>query len=227
MKRSILTILALFVLTFLGCANNGTRAVSSLEGENFDRDASYALGMNIWMSLAEDGIVPNMEEFIQGMMDSIAGTTRMDIHEAMFSLQMAFMQLQEARNHAAMEAEEAFLAENALNPDITVTASGLQFQVLEEGSGPRPSAFNTVRVHYEGRLVDGTVFDSSFMRGEPVEFPLDQVIPGWTEGLQLMNVGSKYRFYIPSHLGYGPRGVGPIPGFATLIFDVELLAILD
>ena len=227
MKHSkILVILAIFSLAFFGCANNRASGFS-LEGENFDRDASYALGMNIGMSLAEDGIFPNMEEFIQGMMDSMGGTPRMDINDAMFALQMAFMQLQQTRNHAAMEAEEAFLAENARNPNVRVTGSGLQYTVLEEGTGPRPSAANIVRVHYEGRLVDGTVFDSSFMRGEPTEFPLAGVIPGWTEGIQLMTVGSRYRFYIPSNLAYGPSGVGPIPGFATLIFDVELLGIVE
>ena len=218
--------MAVFSLAFFGCANNRASGFS-LEGENFDRDASYALGMNIGMSLADDGIIPNMEEFIQGMMDSIAGTPRMDMSEAMFTLQMAFMQMQQTRNLAAMEAEEAFLAENARNPGVRVTSSGLQYTVLEEGGGARPSAASTVRVHYEGRLVDGTVFDSSVFHGGPVEFPLDRVIPGWTEGIQLMTVGSRYRLYIPSNLAYGPSGFQHIPGFATLIFDVELVGIVE
>ena len=118
------------------------------------------------------------------------------------------------RDDIAMAAEQAFLAENARRRGIRVTSSGLQYEVLEQGSGQRPLATSMVRVHYEIRLVDGTVVDSSFIRGEPTEFPIAGVIPGWTEGLQLMTVGSRYRFYIPSELAYGPSGVGPIPGFA-------------
>ena len=125
------------------------------------------------------------------------------------------------------EAEEAFLTRNAKNSGIRVTSSGLQYEVLEEGSGLRPSAFSTVKVHYEGRLIDGTVFDSTVMHGRPEEFPLDRVIPGFAEGIQFMSIGSKYRFFIPSHLAYGPYGFGPIPGFTTLVMEVELLDILD
>ena len=125
-----------------------------------------------------------------------------------------------------MEAGKKFLEENAKKEGIQTTASGLQYEVLRDGDGPKPGAANTVEVHYEGRLIDGKVFDSSYQRKQTISFPLNRVIPGWTEGLQLMPTGSKYRLYIPSELGYGARGAGgDIPPHAALIFDVELISI--
>ena len=124
------------------------------------------------------------------------------------------------------EEGEKFLQENALREGVKTTESGLQYEVLVAGKGAKPSAESTVKVHYEGTLIDGTVFDSSYERGEPIEFPLNGVIKGWTEGLQLMPVGAKYKLYIPYELGYGERGAGQqIPPYATLIFTVELLEI--
>ncbi len=124
------------------------------------------------------------------------------------------------------EAGQAFLAANAKKEGVVTTASGLQYKVLEAGTGPRPKATDTVNVHYRGTFIDGKTFDSSYDRGEPISFPLNRVIAGWTEGVQLMPVGSKYEFYIPYKLAYGERGAGgAIPGYATLIFQVELLAI--
>lgn len=128
---------------------------------------------------------------------------------------------------AAKKEGEAFLAENAKKEGITVTKSGLQYEVLQEGAGKQPKATDTVRCHYEGRLLDGTIFDSSYKRNEPADFGLQQVIAGWTEGVQLMSEGAKYRFYIPYMLAYGEGGAGAmIPPFATLIFDVELIKVL-
>ena len=125
-----------------------------------------------------------------------------------------------------LEAGRAFLAENAEDPEVVTTDSGLQYKVLQEGTGEQhPKATDKVTVHYHGTLIDGRVFDSSVDRGEPASFPLNRVIPGWTEGVQLMNVGSKYRFYIPYNLAYGENGTGSIPPFSTLIFDVELISI--
>ncbi len=125
-----------------------------------------------------------------------------------------------------MEAGKKFLEENALKEGITKTASGLQYEVLQEGTGPKPGPTSTVEVHYEGRLINGKVFDSSYQRKDTISFPLNRVIAGWTEGLQLMPAGAKYRLYIPSELGYGARGAGgDIPPHSALIFDVELISI--
>lgn len=127
---------------------------------------------------------------------------------------------------AVRPADMAFLKANREKPGVKTTASGLEYEVLTEGTGPRPARTDTVLVHYEGRLVDGTVFDSSYRAGQPVAFPLDQVIPGWTEGVQLMTQGSKYRLTVPPALGYGAKGAGGvIPPNAVLVFDIELLAI--
>lgn len=126
----------------------------------------------------------------------------------------------------AGEEGERFLEENAKKEGVQVTPSGLQYKVIEEGYGTKPKAAETVTVHYRGTLIDGTEFDSSYKRGQPVSFPLNRVIAGWTEGLQLMKTGAKYEFYIPYNLAYGERGAGTvIPPYATLIFEVELLGV--
>ena len=125
-----------------------------------------------------------------------------------------------------LKAGQEFLAANKTKAGVTELASGLQYQILTEGNGPKPTQYNTVTCHYHGTLIDGTVFDSSVKRGQPASFPLNMVIKGWTEGLQLMGTGSKWRFFIPPHLGYGDRQVGPTIGpNSTLIFDVELISI--
>ncbi|MCD6011330.1 MAG: FKBP-type peptidyl-prolyl cis-trans isomerase [Flavipsychrobacter sp.] len=130
------------------------------------------------------------------------------------------------KSAANLKAGEDFLAANKQKPGVTETASGLQYEVITQGDGPKPTAFNTVTCHYHGTLINGTIFDSSVQRGRPASFPLNQVISGWTEGLQLMPQGSKWRFFIPPSLGYGNRQVGPTIGpNSTLIFEVELIDI--
>ena len=142
------------------------------------------------------------------------------------SLADRLFNMKNEKAQANLKAGEDFLAANKQKPGVTELPSGLQYEVLTEGNGPKPSATNTVTCHYHGTLIDGTVFDSSVKRGQPASFPLNMVIKGWTEGLQLMGTGAKWRFFIPPHLGYGDRQVGPTIGpNSTLIFDVELISI--
>jgi len=227
MKHSFWVICITFCICALGCNGKAGTGASSSE-ETFDKDASYALGMNIGTSLKSDRLYPNMEELLKGIKDVLNDSeTRFTIEEAYQIFSEAIGSLEEERSNEDRQAEIDFLVENSKNPGINVTGSGLQYEVITEGTGPKPTAADTVRVHYEGALTDGTVFDSSYSRGEPAEFPLSDVIPGWTEGLQLMNTGSVYRLYIPSDLGYGSYGAGgQIPPYATLVFKVELLDIV-
>lgn len=198
---------------------------------------SYALGLNIGQQLKQMGLsgVLNVEDFAASIKDTLDGNPlKITLPEAQQVLNKFFDELEAKQRAAAAEAGkaaraegEAFLAENAKREGITVTASGLQYEVLTEGTGKQPKAENTVRCHYEGRLINGNVFDSSYRRGEPADFGLRQVIKGWTEGVQLMKEGAKYRFYIPYNLAYGEQGAGAdIPPYAALIFDVELIKVL-
>ena len=139
--------------------------------------------------------------------------------------EVELLDVKKTRPNPVLEASRNFLEQNKLRPEVKTTASGLQYEVIREGTGPKMAALDTFVCHYRGTLVDGTEFDASYNRGQPLIMPANQVIRGWTEGLQLMPVGSKYKFYIPSDLGYGPRGYGPIPGGAAIIFEVELLEI--
>lgn len=189
---------------------------------------SYALGMAIAHNLRSMGVDSlSAEDFTTAVKAVIAGDkTELTEQEAQITVQQFLQHKEEEQSRAAREAGERYLAENAKKEGVTVTESGLQYEVLTQTLGQKPVATDTVTCHYEGRLIDGTVFDSSYRRGEPASFPLQGVIAGWTEGLQLMAVGSKFRFTIPFGLGYGARGAGgSIPPYATLVFDVELLSI--
>ena len=193
------------------------------------KNLSYALGMIIGHNLKNMNIEGlDVSEFAQAAADVIVGKeTRLGDIEAQ-TLVQKYMQEKEAEQSKALRAEgEAFLAENAKKDEVVVLPSGLQYTVLTEGTGKKPSATDNVKCHYEGRLIDGTVFDSSYKRGEPAVFPLNGVIAGWTEGVQLMGEGAKFRFFIPYNLAYGERGAGQsIPPYAALIFDVELIEVL-
>ena len=196
---------------------------------------SYALGIGIGSQLAGMGAKElNIDDFAQAIKDVISGSElKVDNAEAQ-TLVQNFFQEQEAKQQAAAAeagkvakaAGEAFLAENGKKDGVVTLPSGLQYQVLKEGNGKKPSATDQVVCHYEGTLIDGTVFDSSYQRNQPATFGLNQVIAGWTEGVQLMQEGAKYRFFIPYNLAYGERGAGAqIPPFATLVFDVELIEV--
>jgi FKBP-type peptidyl-prolyl cis-trans isomerase len=228
MKRPFLLTVVFVCLCWavLSCGPNGGRSKTSFE-KTFDKEASYALGLVMGTDFRGGEVYPDLDEFLKGMTDAYTDShARFTIEEASILLQQKFMDMNEERNAEIREAENAFLLENSKKPGIQITRSGLQYEVITEGNGPKPGAFDSVRVHYQGSLIDGTVFDSSYVRGEPAEISLMQVIPGWTEGLQLMGVGSKYRLYIPSDLGYGPQGEQRIPPYSTLVFEVELFDII-
>jgi FKBP-type peptidyl-prolyl cis-trans isomerase len=214
----------LSLLVFVSCEKG-----SSGKGEEAPgRDVSYALGMEFGRNLRESGFEISYDDFMQGFKDTFEGRTpRLSSEDANMKIQSAYLAAMEKQSAGLKEAEIDFLAENSRKEGIKTTGSGLQYEVIAEGSGPRPQAADTVRVHYEGTLIDGQVFDSSYQRGEPAELPLDRVIPGWSEGLQLMTEGSNYRFYIPSDLAYGSQGAsGVIPPYSALIFNVELISVV-
>lgn len=190
---------------------------------------SYALGLGIGRQLSEMGANSlNIDDFAQAIKDVITGAQlQLSDVEAQTLVQNFFQEKQKQQSAGAIEEGEKFLAENAAKEGVVTLSSGLQYQVIKEGNGKRPKATDQVKCHYEGTLINGQMFDSSIKRGEPATFPLNQVIAGWTEGLQLMQEGSKYRFFIPYNLGYGERGAGnTIPPYSTLIFDVELIEVI-
>ena len=190
---------------------------------------SYALGMVIGQNLKDMGIAQFDDEKFTTAVRHILTDAKPEMTMAEAHPQVAaYLQAKEAETgKVAREAGERFLAENAKKEGVVVLPSGLQYQVLTAAEGRKPAATDQVKCHYEGRLTDGTVFDSSYRRGEPATFPLNGVIAGWTEGLQLMGEGSKFRFFIPYHLAYGERGAGAsIPPYAALVFDVELLEVI-
>jgi len=233
-KSNIFYTILILTLFFGGCKG---KSDSASKEETLDKDASYALGMSMGMFInsrfVTDGIIPNQKQFIMGIKDTLSGKkTRFSEDEADQKIQEAINAIMEKRmsemengmNESKQEGID-FLVENGKKPGIKTTSSGLQYEVIKEGTGKKPSATDMVKVHYEGKLIDGVTFDSSY-GSDPIQFPLEGVIAGWAEGLQLMSVGSKYRLYIPSELGYGARGAGPIPPYSVLIFDVELLDIV-
>mgnify|MGYP003364794640 FL=1 len=197
---------------------------------------SYALGLGIGQQLAQMGASDlNIDDFADAIKDVINGNELKVPHKDAQTIVQEYFRQQEERINAiraeqgkAAKAEgEKFLAENGKKEGVVTLKSGLQYEVLREGNGKKPKATDQVKCHYEGTLINGQVFDSSYKRNEPAVFPLNHVIPGWTEGLQLMQEGAKYRFYIPYILAYGESGAGgSIPPFATLIFDVELLEVM-
>lgn len=191
--------------------------------------ASYCLGVNIASSMKQQGINEvSAEAFIQGIKDMYSGSELKINSDEIGTIIQDFMEeSKQALFQKNIDAGNSFLAKNKLRPEITTLASGLQYEVLAQGAGVSPSSSDTVTTHYHGTLIDGTVFDSSFERGEPVSFPVNGVIKGWVEALQLMKIGAKWRLYVPQDLAYGanPHPGGPIEPYSALIFDVELISI--
>lgn len=205
-----------------------------MENKEFDR-LSYALGLSMGNNFRSSGIEKlNTADFADGVAAVFNGEKpKMTYDEAKEEIRVFFTALEQRQQEAAAamgqanaEAGKAFLDENGKRPEVKTTPSGLQYEVIEEGKGLQPKADESVTVHYTGRLIDGTVFDSSVERGEPATFGVSQVIPGWVEALQMMKEGAKWRLFIPANLAYGPNGAGGVIGpNATLIFDVELLKV--
>ena len=200
---------------------------------NPKQKTSYALGVNIGSSLKDQDVDLDGKALAAGITDALNGKpamTQQEVQATLMQFQQEMMSKMQAKEKVDsdknLKAGEAFLAENAKKAGVKTTASGLQYKILKEGDGPMPKATDTVKVNYKGTLIDGTVFDSSYDRGEPVTFPVNGVIPGWTEALQMMKVGSKWQLFIPANLAYGEHSPSPkIGSNSTLIFDVELLSI--
>lgn len=232
MKRQLLasSIIVMMGISVTACFEE-KKVTPKLDTE--DAKAAYSIGYMTGKSMSTAVPTLGVDNYEAGFRDAYAKKDGALKEDEMKTVLMAF---QERMKKEAEEKQKkaltenvtkgaAYLAENAKKTGVKVTASGLQYEVITEGKGAKPKATDTVKVHYEGKLLDGTVFDSSIKRGEPVSFPLNQVIPGWTEGVQLMSVGSKYKFTIPSNLAYGEQGSGPITPNSVLVFEVELLEI--
>ncbi|OOF26875.1 peptidylprolyl isomerase [Salinivibrio proteolyticus] len=206
--------------------------MSDVQLETVEQKASYGIGLQMGQQLAGSGLEGlQVDAIAKGISTALAGEMpEIEIDDINNALRELHTKAEEVRQEAAkaQAAEgDAFLADNAKRDEVTVTESGLQYEVLVKGDGEIPTSDKQVRVHYHGQLIDGSVFDSSVTRGEPVEFPVTGVIKGWVEALQMMPVGSKWKLYIPQDLAYGERGAGAaIPPFAALVFEVELLDIL-
>lgn len=198
--------------------------------DTIDQRVSYGIAMNVGANIARQGGVEiDLAAFVVGLQDGLSGAkprvSETDLKAAFQSAQAKVEQAAASGAAKQAEAGNKFLADNKARASVVTTASGLQYEVLREGTGAKPTPDQSVEVHYHGTLIDGTVFDSSVARGETISFPVTGVIPGWVEALQLMSVGSKWKLFIPAELGYGNRGQGAIPPGSVLVFEVELIGI--
>jgi len=238
MKKNHVLMFTLLLIIFSACGKAASNsAAKPLKAEDLNdqkKKVSYAIGLDIGKNFKERSFDLDLDILFQGMRDAQGSGQPLlgaeEIQKVMNQFQQDMMKAEQQKKQAQAGDNkakgEAFLAENAKKPGIQVTASGLQYKVISNGTGPKPKATDTVKVHYRGTLLDGSEFDSSYKRNQPAVFPLNGVIKGWTEALQLMNVGSKWQIFLPASLGYGEQGAGQVIGpNATLIFDVELLGI--
>lgn len=234
MKRNYFILLTLLIsaVLFSACQKSNLFGKKEYKIKTRIDSVSYAIGLDIGKNFVDQKIEIEPEAMAQGIKDYIDDRGLFDNQEKdriinSFRQELAMKAQEENLKNAEAKRKEGekWLAENKKKEGVIELPSGLQYKVIKKGKGPSPKATDIVKVHYRGTLIDGTVFDASYDRGEPIEFSLNQVIPGWTEGIQLMNAGSKYEFYIPSNLAYGDQGIeGAIPGGSTLIFEVELLS---
>jgi FKBP-type peptidyl-prolyl cis-trans isomerase FkpA len=229
MVKKIVCAIVMASCVALSCIAGGKADASATKDAPGGRDAevSYAFGVVLGSDLKQLGLQFDYTALARGIEESVEGKeSRLTMEEAVAVVQEAYISAMTRLAEENRAKNEQFLAENAQKTGIVTTASGLQYEILNAGKGRKPGGTDVVSVNYKGSLIDGTVFDSSYDRGNPVEFPLDQVIPGWSEGIQLMSVGSIYRLYIPSNLAYGEQGAqNVIPPHSALIFEVELLSI--
>jgi FKBP-type peptidyl-prolyl cis-trans isomerase FklB len=238
LSRAVSLVLSLAALALAGCGKQSASTQTAQNGPagpapviaSVEQKVSYGIGYNMGAGLARDGtLTVDQAVLIVGITDGLAkAKTRLpeeDLEAAFTAMQQKMRAAQAEAGKKQLAAGNEYLAKNKTKPGVTVTASGLQYEVLKSGTGPKPKPADTVRVHYHGTLIDGTVFDSSVQRNEPVEFEVTGVIPGWTEALQLMSVGDKWKLTIPPAIGYGAQDKGRIPPNSVLIFEVELLAI--
>ena len=235
MIRSAIIAMACFGLFSVQACSQSSEKGAPMELKTQKDKASYSIGVSIGKNLKDQKVEINTDILVKGLLDAYTGAKTQLTEKEMGDVLAQFQQeiMAKAQEEAAKKGGEnkskgeKFLADNKNKPGVKTTPSGLQYTVISEGTGPKPTASSTVKVHYTGKLIDGTTFDSSVDRGEPIEFPLNGVIKGWTEGVQLMSKGSKYKFFIPSDLAYGDRGAGNAIGpNETLIFEVELLDIV-
>jgi FKBP-type peptidyl-prolyl cis-trans isomerase len=229
MKIKGLVILAVAAAMIVSSCNTKS-SVTGTKVKSPEDSLAYALGIANYFYYMTDSIDIDPVLLAKGMLDAKDGKNTLD-EQAAQGYVMTYMQNRQAEQMKKMYGKnidegEKFLADNKKREGVQETASGLQYEVITMGTGEKPAAIDMVKVHYTGMLLDSTTFDSSVDRGEPVEFGVNQVIQGWQEGIQLMPVGSRFKFYIPYELAYGEQGTGPIPPFSTLIFDVELLDIV-
>jgi FKBP-type peptidyl-prolyl cis-trans isomerase FklB len=236
MKRTF-ALLSMCILVLLGSMNAAFAQKKPKEGElslkTTQDSISYIIGQDVGGSLKKNTIDVNVDAFVKGLTDALKGNDSLIPEARKIAIMTKFQQDMQTKQQANMTKEsdankaagKAFLEANLKKDGVKQTASGLQYKSLTEGTGKKPTAESKVTVNYEGTLIDGKIFDSSYERGQTATFPLNGVIKGWTEGLQLMNEGSTYVFYIPSDLAYGDRGNQAIPGGATLIFKVELIKV--
>jgi FKBP-type peptidyl-prolyl cis-trans isomerase FkpA len=242
MKKAAIAILVTSALGLSACQKDPVEPtkVEAVVLETEEQKQAYALGANIgqfvdnqFNAQAELGMVRDKELVVKGFMDALEKKSQLEkteVQSLLKNMESDVRKMQQIKSEADSAANKAagaaYLAENAKREEVTVTESGLQYEVLTAGEGAKPAVSDTVKVHYHGTLLDGTEFDSSYTRKEPAVFPLTRVIAGWTEGLQLMPIGSKFKFHIPSDLAYGARATGKITPHSALIFDVELLEIV-